>query len=246
MLDTYILRTQQLLQSPAAPVQLYSAADLTQWINQARGQLAGESRCIRALGTIATVVNTRNYNFSDIGFPSPTPTGIAGAINVRSIQTMIGDTGGLRWINARGWTWFNYYNMTNIAPVFGEPDEWAQLGQGATGSFYIDPPPDGVYILSCDCICRPIDLVNDTTVEAIPFLWTDAVAYFAAYLAYLSAQAPARQNDAARMFEHYQTFVERARQYSTPDVNPTMYPQNKDPAQIAKLGHSPKNAAAGE
>ncbi len=244
MLDTYILRTQQLLQNPAASVELYAESDLILWINQARGQLAGEGKCIRAIGSLATVASTRNYNFSDISFGASATTGIAGAINVRSIQVGVG--GGLKWINARGWTWFNFYNMSNVTPAPGEPQEWAQLAQGESGSLYLDPPPDTVYTLMCDSVCYPIDLVDDTTVEAIPALWTDAVAYFAAYLAFLSAQSPARQNDAARMFEHYQTFCDRARQFATPDVNYTMYPQSKDPAQLAKLGLSPKSAAGGQ
>ncbi len=243
MLDTYLLRTRQLLQAPAAPVELYDEASLITWINQGRGQLAGEGKCIRAIGSLQTVASQRNYNFADINFGTSATTGIAGAINVRSIQFSVGQ--GLRWINARGWTWFNFYNMSNVTPVEGEPQEWAQLAQGTTGSFYIDPPPDIAYTLMCDCVCQPIDLVDDTTVEAIPYLWTDAVAYFAAYLAFLSAQSPARQNDAARMYEHFSTFVDRARQFATPDVNSTMYPQQKDPAQLAKLGLSPKNAASG-
>lgn len=244
MLDQYVLRTQQLLQAPAAPNELYAEASIIQWVNQARGQLAGEGKCIRAIGVITTVEGQRSYNFSSINFGDPAVTGIVGAINIRSIQVSIGD--GMRWMNARGWTWFNFYNMSNVTPEEGEPAEWAQLAQGANGSIFIDPVPDTEYLLRCDCICYPLNLVDDSTVEAIPYLWTDAVAYFAAYLAFLSAQSPARQNDAARMFEHYTTFCDRARQFATPDVNYTMYPQSKDPAQLAKLGLSPKNAAGGQ
>src|SRR6267154_143437 len=190
MLDQYVLRTQQLLQSPAAPTELYPQTDLVQWINQGRGQVAGEGKCIRNIGTLTTVIGQRNYNFSDINFGASVTTGIAGAINVRSIQVGIG--GGLKLINARGWTWFNFYNMSNVTPQNGEPREWAQLAQGVSGSFYIDPPPADAYTLMCDCVCYPIDLGDDSSVEAIPYLWTDAVAYFAAYLAFLSAQSPAR------------------------------------------------------
>jgi hypothetical protein len=244
MLDQYVLRTQQLLQTPAAPTDLYPEDSIISWVNQARGQLAGEGKCIRAIGFIPTVIGQPVYAFSDISFGLSSSTGIAGPLNVRSIQAEVGD--GLKWINARGWTWFNYYNLSNVTPVAAEPTEWSQFKQGASGSFYISPPPDAVYGLACDCICYPIDLVDDTTVEALPYLWTDAVAYFAAYLAFLSAQSPARQNDAARMFEYYSTFVDRARQFATPDVNYTMYPQQKDPAQLAKLGLSPKSAAGGQ
>jgi hypothetical protein len=242
MLNTYLQRTQNLLQNPAAPTSLYATSDLTSYINVARGQLAGESKCIRAIGTISTVANQRSYNFSGVSVSSI--PGVAGILNIRSIQFGIAD--GQKWVNARGWTWFNYYHLNNPEPQKGQPAVWSQLGQGVGGTFYIDPIPDTVYPLFCDVVGYPITLVDDTTVEAIPYLWTDAVPYYAAYLAFLSAQAPARQNDAARMFEHYQTFIERARQFATPDVNPTMYPGNRDPAQISKLGLSPKGSAQGQ
>lgn len=241
MLNTYLQRTQQLLQNPGAPNNLYATSDLTSYINVARGQLAGEAKCIRAIGSIATVANQRSYNFSGVTVSSI--PGVAGIINIRSIQFGIAD--GQKWVNARGWTWFNYYHLNNPEPQSGQPAVWSQLGQGTSGTFYLDPIPNTVYPLFCDVVGYPINLVDDTTAEAIPYLWTDAVPYFAAYLAYLSAQAPARQNDAARMFEHFETFVERARQFSTPDVNPTMYPGNRDPAQLSKLGLSPKGSSQG-
>lgn len=241
MLNTYLTRTKNLLQNPGAPIALYSDADLTRYINQGRGQLAGEGKCIRAIGTISTVANQRNYNFSGVSVSSV--QGVQGIINIRSIQYGVGD--GMKWVNVRGWTWFNYYHLNNPVPGSGAPEQWSQLGQGVSGNFYLDPIPDTAYTLYCDAICYPVDLVSDSTAEAIPYLWTDAVPYFAAYLAYLSAQSPVRQNDAARMFEHYQTFVERARTASTPDVNSHIYPQNRDPAQLAKLGLSPKQAAQG-
>lgn len=239
MLNAYLTATQNLLQNPGAPSTLYSTANLTSYINTARGQLAGEGKCIRVLGSISTVAGQRNYNFSGVSVSSV--SGVAGIINIRSIQYNIAGAEGMRWINARGWTWFNFYHMNNPTPSQGAPNEWAQFGQGTSGSFYIDPPPDTSYTLICDATCYPVNLADDSTPEAIPYLWTDAVPYFAAYLAFLSAQSPARQNDAARMFEHFETFVQRAREYSTPDVNAYMYPQNRDPAQIAKLGLSPKS-----
>lgn len=239
MLNAYIANTQNLLQSPPAPTTLYSTAQLTTWINIARGQLAGEAKCIRAIGSIATVASQRNYNFSGVSVSSI--PGVAGIINIRSIQ--YGIASGQKWVNARGWTWFNYYHLNNPVPTSGQPVTWSQLGQGVSGTFYLDPIPDTAYPLFCDVIGYPSPLASDSDPEAIPYLWTDAVPYFAAYLAFLSAQAPARQNDAARMFEHYTEFVERARMASTPDVGSTMYPQNRDPAQMSKLGLSPKQAA---
>jgi hypothetical protein len=78
--------------------------------------------------------------------------------------------------------------------------------------------------------------VDDTTVEAIPELWADAIPYFAAYLALLSAQSAQRQGDANRMFERYTEFVNRARAASTPSILPGNYKQQPNitrPNQVA-------------
>lgn len=85
--------------------------------------------------------------------------------------------------------------------------------------------------------------MNDATVEAIPALWRDAVCFYAAYLAMLSAQSAQRQNDADRMFQRYTDYVDRARKYATPEVNSYIYPQNPSPTMINKLGLTPKAGA---
>jgi len=85
-------------------------------------------------------------------------------------------------------------------------------------------------------VCLPITLVSDGTAEAIPYPWTDAVPYFAAYLALLSAQSPARTADADRMMQRYELFMGRARQFSNPDVLRTEYLQSVDETVTNKLG----------
>jgi hypothetical protein len=259
VLTAYQTALQNLLQNPGAPSQLYSVTSQNTWINTARGQLAGEAECIRLIGTISTVVGQRAYNFSSINTGVAATNGIAGVIHVRRISYNVGQNpqglSGTQWITPRPWEWFDLYNLNNPVPTQGPPQTWSQYGQGsagtgtgsgATGSFYLDPPPDLTYTLNLDCVCYPLALVDDTTVEAIPYLWTDAVPFFAAYYAYLSAQTGARQADAERMFGHYQTFLQRARQVSNPSVNRYMYEQAGDPAQAAKMGiKSPAAAGAG-
>ena len=235
MLNTYILRTRNLLQLPnVGSTLLYSDASLITWINQARGQIAGEGECLRYHGAIATVAGQRQYNFVDLDFGVSATTGIAGAIHVRTILYDVG--AGQQWVAPRAWEWFQLYALNNIVPTSGPPVEWAQYGQGTTGNFSLDPIPDDVYTLSCGAVCYPIDLVLDATVEAIPYLWTDAVPYFAAYLALMSAQASARIAEAERMFNQYNTFMERARTFSNPSVLRWQYSQANDPTQAAKIG----------
>lgn len=244
MLNQYVSDTQGLLQNPAATTALYSTPSLTRFINISRGQLAGESRCIRAIGTINTVIGQRAYNFSSINVGVSASTGIDGVLHVRQISWVVGS--GQRMLAPTPWEQFYLFNLNNPVPQSGFPRRWSQYAQGGApqagttegqgGSFYIDPIPDASYPLTCDCTCFPIGLVNDNTVEAIPYLWTDAVPFFAAYYAYLSSQTGARQADAARMFELYKEFSTRARNAANPSVNRWMYQEAADPVQAMKLG----------
>ena len=243
MLNNYITDTDNLLQKPGANTKLYDNTSVTRWINLARGQLAGEAECIRLLGTLTTTIGQRNYNFSALNIGTPATTGAQGVINVRRIN--FGVASGQKTLAPRPWEWFDLYCLNNPVPSNGAPQRWAQFGQGsagtstgsgASGSFYIDPPPDSTYTLYCDCVCYPIALVDDTTVEAIPYLWTDAVPFFAAYYALLSAQSSARVADAQRMMDMYKNFLERARKASNPTVYRWQYEQAGDPTQAAKIG----------
>ena len=243
MLTAYLAATANLLQNPTAPIALYDTADLTTWINTARNQLAAESECIRSLATINTVIGTRNYNFTALNTGVSATNGIQQPINVRSILYAVGS--GQKWMRPRSWEWFQFYALNNPVPPSGAPQRWAQFSQGATGSFYIDPLPDTVYALTCDCPCLPIPLVDNTTVEAIPPLWTDAVSYFAAYLALLSAQSGARSAEANRMYERYEEFMNRARRFSNPSVTRYIYEQERDPTTANKLGIAPRQSSGG-
>lgn len=249
MLSTYLTQTRSLLQLPgAASTSLYSDSDLTRWINIARGQVAGEGECIRVVGTIPTIVNQRPYRFQDINIGVPATTGVQGVINIGSMSYVSGN--GELWIPPRPWPWFTLFELNNAAPVPGPPRTWSQFGQGAApsgaantsvngGSFYVSPPPDDAYQLNCNSVCYPISLTIDTDVEALPYLWTDAVPFFAAYFALMSAQTNARMSEAATMYKgHYNEFMDRARKQSNPDVNRWMYRQAGDPAQGPKMGIS--------
>lgn len=232
MLNNYLNLTGLLLQNPASPSTLYSTANLTTFINEARGQLAGDSESVRVQGAISTVVGQRVYQFANINVTSV--AGVAGVFNVR--QMMIGQASGTVWVRPRSFEWFTFYRLNNPVPPSGPPNEWSQYAQGEIGSFYLDPLPDSIYNLTLDCTCVPISLVLDTDPEAIPYPWTDCVPYFAAYLALLASQVPARQADADRMLQRYNEFKDRARKYSTPGVLPTIYPQNPSPVTQNQLG----------
>ena len=249
MLTAYLTATRSLLQLPGSnSTSLYTDTDLTRFINVARAQVAGEGECIWVPGTIPTVANQDAYRFQDINVGVPSITGVQGVIKISSLSYAVGL--GQLWLTPRAWPWFSLYNRNNAVPVPGSPKEWAQYGQGAAptgvsgtsingGSFYVSPIPDDVYPLIPNTVCYPIPLVDDNTIEALPYFWTDAVPFFAAYFALMSAQTNARMADAANMYKgHYGEFMDRARKQSNPDVGRWQYRQAGDPAQGPKMGIS--------
>lgn len=256
MLSTYLTRTRRLLQNPpSASVLLYTDADLTDNINQARGQLAGDAECVLAFATMTTTINQRAYPFPSFVI-DPTQQGIAGIFHARQALMYVGQeydgvVVGRRWIRPRSWPWFTQYFLNNVAPIQGPPSEWSQYGQGSTGNLYLDPLPNqqpGLidYTVAFDCSCLPVSLVDDTTPEAIPYPFTDAVPFLAAYYALLSAQSAARQADADRMFTRYEEFRNRARKISNPSILPYIYEQSGNPVRNNQLGiGAPAGGAAG-
>lgn len=236
MLTQYLSQTSALLQNPPATPPLYSDTLLTGFINTARGQLAGESQSIRVLGSLTTATNDNSYDFSAITLSA---AGVQGVINVRTIWSVTST--GQTYLAPRAFEWFSLYNLNADPTPLGPPAEWSQYGQGASaqgsplpvdgGSLFISPTPDNAYNLSLDCVCYPVPLVDDTTSEALPYLWTDAVPYFAAYLALMSAQTGARDAMGQRMLERYQFFAQRAKMYAVPGVLPGLYPQQMPPQQ---------------
>jgi hypothetical protein len=249
----YIPQTRALIQLPgSASTGLVTDAQLTTWINMARGQIAGEGECIRLHGTIPTVAGQESYSFANINTGVSATNGIQGVINIRSLHYVIG--GGQLWLTPRPWPWFSLFNRNSATPQPGQPKEWAQFSQGSApaagsvigsasvngGSFYVSPVPDQVYTLSCNAVCYPIPMVlanGDSDPEALPYFWTDAVPFFAAYWYLMSAQTNSRMADAANMYKgHYNEFMDRARKQANAGVDRWIYDQAGDPAQGPKMG----------
>jgi len=238
MLNAYLTATQNLLQNPAAPAPLYTTTSLTTYINSARGQLAGESQCIRCMVSLPIAAGTTLYPYANINVSGV--AGVQGVINVRTLWYTSG--AGQLWVAPQTFEEFSLYALNSSVSTPGPPAIWAQYGQGASGSLYVSPVPDQSYGGMVDTACYPIALVDDTTTEAIPYLWTDAVPYFAAYLALLSAQTGARTAEADKMFQRYSLFVQRARAASTPAVLPWMFEQT---SVMGGINPVPRQAGGG-
>jgi hypothetical protein len=89
----------------------------------------------------------------------------------------------------------------------------AQFGRGTSGSFYMYPQPSQAYQLEWDCQCLPLDLVDDTSPEAIPQPFTEAVPYFMAHLGFLELQ---NFNAAQYYLSLFDQYVSRYQKYTLP------------------------------
>lgn len=146
--------------------------------------------------------------------------GINGVIGVKSINLNWGGSAGSNAYVLDYWEWTSfqaYLRFYGQQGLQGNPAVWTRY----QNNIYLRPVPTQTYPMQWDCICTPIGLVTDSTVEAIPYAFTDAVQYYAAYLALLNAQRPA---DAAAMKTQYQEFAARARAFWGRTIIPTMYP----------------------
>lgn len=222
MLALYEQLTAGLLQAPSSPIPLVPSATLDLYIAIARKQVAAEAECIRVPATLALSNAQQAYGFSAIAVPGAPGNGVGSVITVRSARI------GGRPIDVRPWEWFSQYYLGNGQR--GAPMRMAQQGQSLFGTLWFDPTPNGAFSVALDVVCLPINLADDTTPEAIPPLWTDAVPFYAAWLAMQSLQ---RQADAEMMLQRYESLVRRGRQFATPTELPDNLPGGAGAAAAA-------------
>lgn len=191
--------------------------------------------------TIGTAGNSYTLAASAATRSGPTLTGgvtnISGISSVLTIrQLSVNTTGSVyKMLANRPWPWFNRYNLANGQSISsGVPNTWSQQAPGIQGVFGIAPPPNSGYTISADVVCMPADLVSDSTYDAIPAPFDDAVPYYAAYKAYLSSQ---RTQDATVMLGRYKEFLKRAIDMSQPTVIPINFPGGRG-AQITSAKQS--------
>lgn len=235
-LAAYQLAVTNLIQAPTSPTPLISSAQLTTYINLARSKVATDGECVRVLGTLNMVSGTQQYSFAGINLGGA--VGVAQVMTVRTINYAI--AGGFRTILPRPWAWFNYYVLNDPTPVPGFPTIWVQYGQGLSGSLYFNIP-DFAYPLTMDTVCIPVPLVDDNTDEAIPYPWTDAVEFYAAWLALLQLQRTAH---AEQMYGRYTRMMGLASSEATPTILPNDYERVSDPTLANKLASQPLRTGA--
>ena len=164
---------------------------------------------------IQTVTNQEIY-------PLPTdvalPQGIKDVIQVRSIAVNFGGSQGSNqyMLENCDFSLLQAYYRFYGPNLVGNPAKWARYNN----NIYMRPVPSQAYPMQWDTVCSVIDLVTDSTVEALPYPFTDAVPYYAAYLALMNSQ---RAQDADNMFKLYEQFTRRARTFFQRTMMPSMY-----------------------
>jgi hypothetical protein len=214
MLVTYQQNVRRLIGDPEFA--LFQDDDLTDYINEARQEVAGASESIRAIATLTLAANKNNYSFSSAVIST---AGVAGVLSVRQVAVNL--SGSYTRLDLRPWEWlWNYYlSQGEITPA--QPTKCAEYQPGVNGTLWFWPTPDVLYTMMLDSVGYPIPLISDATVEALSAPWTEAVQYYAAYFALVSAN---RFNDAEAMWARYIEIQQRATQMATPSVLPGQAP----------------------
>lgn len=219
-------RTQLLLND--TNFEVFNEEDILRYVNMARGQIAGQAECVRIYTTLPVTGAAQQYPFSAIVVPAN--VGVQGYLHVRQISYAVAS--GQKLLHSRSFPWFNSFILGQPVPKAGPPSAWSQFGQGVLGSIFFNLL-DQAYTLSLDCVAYPIDLVDDSTVDAIPYSWTDAVPFFAAYFAALTIGDSDR---AKALYGEYEKFSGLGRNAATPSVLPGSFAQAPDPFMANRLG----------
>lgn len=234
-LATYQTLTQQYVNDPEQ--QEFTLANLTSYINIARGQLAAAAQCIRYTGSFETAIGTPNYPVASIE-PTVTPAGvgIAGPLNVRQLALGIPNAGNA-WLEMRPWEWAWFFWFSQPYQPTGQPARWSVQEPGPSGSIFLSPTPGAAYAMYADCVGLPNPMVNTTDVEVIPYPWTDSVPYFAAYVAFVSVN---RFADAQDVLTRWQAFAA----WAVKTVAPTILPAYA-PGGLGAIGAATKITSTG-
>lgn len=184
----------------------------------------GASAIATVDNSVSTVVGQEIYKLSTFSILAALTPGVRSVLGVISLAAQWG-AGNTYKPTLRQMVWSEFQEQVRIFAnsQVNFPAIWATLGQGTAKQIYLYPIPSQVLSMDAQTWCLPADLANDTTVEAIPDPWTEAVQYYAAYLAFSNSQ---RKADADRMETYYKTELITIRSTIEPDFIPDPYPDD--------------------
>ena len=165
-LNDYITETRRLLHDVNG--NFWTTAELTDYINDARGHTVQDTGCRRVLQTYTTTIGVETIAFSAL------PEG-NNTIDCLNINLYWGDS---RWpMYYMAWTDFNaqlrFWQNYN-----GQPIAFSMYGPK---TIFIGPKPNEAYYLEIDTVVLPDPLVTGAEPDLqIPSPFQEAVAYYAA------------------------------------------------------------------
>ena len=173
-LSGYITQTRRLLHDVNA--NFWTDAELTDYINDGRNTLVRDTGCNRVLQSHTAPAGVETVSFTAL----PQGDKTIDVINVN-----------LYWGNSRiplyylAWTDFNaqlryWQNYT------GRPIAYSMYGPK---QLYIGPSPDQSYVMEFDTVVEVDPMVNGSDVETLPAPFTEAIPFFAAYMAKYQEQS---------------------------------------------------------
>lgn len=175
------------------------------------GSISGNNAVITPVvdNSASTVAGQEVVPYSTLNTLAALTPGIRAVISVNSIACQWGAGSVYKpTLQRRPWSWFQANARVYSIAAMNFPAYWSKFGQGSAGSIYLFPIPSQVMSMDIDAICLPVDLADDTTPEAIPETFQDAVQYYAAYLCYKNSS---RQQDAETMHSEYLRSYREAR-----------------------------------
>jgi hypothetical protein len=167
-----------------------------------------------------TVVDKQEYKFADV--PLWDHPGVKAIVAVRNITII--------WVNFRyptfsvSFTRFqSRYNPYVRSTFLYAPIIRTQFGQGVNGSIWFSPVPDQTYPMEWDAVGIPVDLVDDTTFEALPYPWTDAIPFYASWLCLQEGADERSERISQARLNSYRMMMRRARAFSQPSLMSNPY-----------------------
>lgn len=133
--------------------------------------------------------------------------GVKDVINVQQVSVNWGSYGSnLYTLIYKDWMWYQAF-ARQYPNVSGNPSYWTRF-ENKQNAIYLRYIPSQAFPMQWTTVCSVVNLTDDTTAEAIPYSYTDAIPYFAAYLAMMSSQ---RKEDAQNMLQIYNMFAATGR-----------------------------------
>ncbi len=200
LFSTYIPQVQDLLDDPNA--QLWSTAQLANYINEARNRVAQETKALRqVINTNTYPTLTLNSGQESYNLPTYLPTPFNTTyVDVMGITVLVNNE---RYrmqdvpyteMDAFMRGWVNYVDW---------PIAMSRVGANTINIAYV---PNQTYNCEFDLAINPNALVLDTDPEQIPQPFQEPVQYYAAYKAKIRMQA---HGEAMFFFKQYEEILKR-------------------------------------